>query len=302
MPGTGSQEAPGPGDFMGRCSALLLTLLLALPAGAADLFGSSRLLATGGVTSLEGTGGGGIVPWALIGGYGNRDQIGANAYYTRVQSGAYHLNAYGAMVGLFDRVELSLAQHRFDSEAVGGMLGLGRGFTFTETVAGAKVRLMGDAVLAQDTWLPQVALGVQYKHNNRGAVLRAIGARDDDGVDLYLAATKLFLADQILVNGTLRLTKANQLGILGFGGKSNGYKPQIEASVGYLLTRSLVIGAEYRMKPDNLAAVRESDWADLFVAWFPSKHVSLTAAYARLGTVAIRRNQNALYLSLQVGF
>lgn len=296
------------GGGMAKLSAWAVLLsLIALPPSAhaqttTDRFGSSKLLATGGVTSLEGAAGGGIVPWAVIGGYGNRDQVGANAYYTRVQSGAYHLNAYGALVGLFDRVEVSLAQHRFDSEAVGAALGLGRGFTFTETVAGAKLRLFGDAVLEQDSLLPQVALGVQYKHNNRGAVLRAIGARNNDGVDLYAAATKLFLGDQILVNGTLRLTKANQLGILGFGGRGNGYTPELEASVGYLLTRSLVIGAEYRMKPDNLAIVRESDWADLFVAWFPSKHVSLTAAYARLGTVAIRRNQNALYVSLQVGF
>lgn len=281
--------------------------LIALPPAAHSetrppLLGSSKLLATGGVTSLEGAAGGGLVPWAVIGGYGNRDQIGANAFYTRVQSGAYHLNAYGIMVGLFDRAELSLARQHFDTQAVGQALGPGRGFTFTQTVAGAKLRLFGDAVLEQDRALPQIALGVQYKHNNRSGVLRAIGARDHDGVDLYAAATKLFLGDQVLANATLRLTKANQLGILGFGGRSNGYKPQLEASIGYLLTRSLVIGAEYRMKPDNLAIVRESDWADLFIAWFPSKHVSLTAAYARLGTVAIRRNQNALYLSLQVGF
>ena len=285
--------------------SLILAALLCLTAtgAAADsLFGSSRLLATGGVTSLEGAAGGGIVPWAVIGGYGNRDQVGASAFYTRVQSGAYHVDAYGAMVGMFDRVELSLARQRFDTEAVGAALGLGRGYAFRQTIAGAKLRLAGDAVLEQDAWLPQIALGLQYKHNNRGAVLRAIGARGHQGVDLYVAATKLFLADRVLANGTLRLTRANQLGILGFGGKSNAYKPQIEASLGYLLTRSLVIGAEYRMKPDNLAIVRESDWADLFVAWFPSKHVSVTAAYARLGTVAIRRNQNALYLSLQVGF
>src|SRR6185369_1783273 len=131
------------------------------------------------------------------------------------QSGSYHLNAYGVAVGLYDRLELSLAQHRFDSEAVGATLGLGHGFTFTETVAGAKLKLAGDAVLDQDSLMPQIALGAQVKHNNRGAVLQAIGARSADGVDLYAAATKLFLAQGILLNATLRLTKANQLGILG---------------------------------------------------------------------------------------
>lgn len=32
-----------------------------------------RLLLTGGVSTIEGAGGGGLVPWALIGGYGTRD-------------------------------------------------------------------------------------------------------------------------------------------------------------------------------------------------------------------------------------
>lgn len=285
----------------------MLLGLIALPSAAHSetrplLFGSDKLLATGGVTTVEGAAGGGVVPWALIGGYGTDDQIGGNAFYTRIRSGAYHLDAYGAMVGLYDRVELSLARQRFDTQAVGTALGLGRGFAFTQTVAGAKVKLLGDAVLDQDRWLPQVALGVQYKHNNRGALLRAIGARDHQGVDVYAAATKLFLARSLLVTGTLRLSRANQIGILGFGGRDNDYRPQAEISAAYLLSRTLAIGAEYRMKRDNLAIVRESDWIDLFVAWFPSKHVSVTAAYARLGTVAIRRNQNAFYLSLQVGF
>lgn len=35
-----------------------------------------RLLLTGGVSTIEGAGGGGIVPWALIGGYGTRNELG----------------------------------------------------------------------------------------------------------------------------------------------------------------------------------------------------------------------------------
>ena len=69
-----------------------------------------KLLLTGGVSQIEGAGGGGLTPWALIGGYGSRDQIGANAFYTRVDVDDYALDAYGAMVGLYDRVELSYAR------------------------------------------------------------------------------------------------------------------------------------------------------------------------------------------------
>lgn len=294
-------------------SALFLSLsvpLAGLTAGSAaaqTLTGpqsltGGKLLATGGVTQLEGAAGGGLTPWAVIGGYGTRDQIGGNAFGTYVRSDDYELTVGGAIIGLYDRVELSIARQAFDTRDVGTALGIGEGFTFHQTILGAKVRLFGDAVLDQDSWIPQVAVGVQYKDNDRDGLLRAIGARDGNGTDYYLSATKIILEHSLLLNGTIRLTKANQLGILGFGGRDDEYEPMLEGSAGWLLSRNLLIGAEYRMKPDNLAIVKESDWFDVFVAWVPSKHVSVTLAYADLGTVAIRDNQRALYLSLQIGF
>jgi len=39
-----------------------------------------RLLATGGVSQIEGAGGGGLTPWALITGYGTDAQIGGTAF------------------------------------------------------------------------------------------------------------------------------------------------------------------------------------------------------------------------------
>lgn len=269
-----------------------------LPAGT-----SGKLLLTGGVSSLEGAAGGGITPWAVIGGNGTREQIGANAFYTRVNVGDYHLDDAGVMVGFYDRFELSFAQQRFNTEAVGAALGLGDGFTFKQDVIGLKLRVAGDAVLDSDSAMPQIAVGLQYKRNNQGAVLDFIGAEDDHGVDVYVSATKLFLAESFLLNGTLRLTKANQIGILGFGGDLNGnYKPQLELSGAYLLNRKLAIGAEYRMKPDNLGIAKEDDWFDVFVAYAPSKNVSVTVAYADLGRIVLPDRQRGIYASLQVGF
>jgi hypothetical protein len=262
-----------------------------------------KLLLTGGVTQLEGAAGGGITPWALIGGYGSEGQWGANAFYTRVDVDDYHLDDFGVLVGWNNRVEVSLSQQRFDTEDVGTALGLGEGFSFTQDTLGVKVRVAGDAVLDSDRAMPQISVGAQYKRNNRGDLLRAIGAEDDHGVDLYVSATKLFLAQGLLLNGTVRLTKANQIGILGFGGdKHDGYRPQLELSAAYLLTRKLAIGAEYRTKPDNLSIAREDDWYDVFVAWAPTRNVSLTVAYADLGNIVIADNQRGVYASLQVGF
>lgn len=264
---------------------------------------SNKLLLTGGVSQVEGSAGGGLTPWAVIGGYGTRDEIGANAYFTRVDLDDYSLDSYGVLVGLYDRVELSFSRQRFDTQAVGGALGLGNGFTFTQETIGVKVKVAGDAVLEQDSWLPQIAVGAQYKKNDQAGVLAFIGARDDSGVDYYVSATKLYLAQSLLLNGTVRFTKANQFGILGFGGDRNdSYKAQFEGSAAYLLTRNLALGAEYRTKPDNLGIAAEDDAWDVFVAWAPRKNVSLTVAYVDLGNIVIRDDQRGVYASLQVGF
>lgn len=268
-----------------------------------SVLGSGKLILTGGVSQLEGAAGGGLTPWAIIGGYGTRDEIGANAFYTRVGVQDYQLDDVGVLVGLFNRLELSVAKQRFDTEDVGAALGLGRGFTFTQDVLGLKLRVAGDAVLEQDSALPQIAVGVQFKRNNRGAVLDAIGAKDDRGVDFYASATKLYLDHSLLANLTLRMTKANQIGILGFGGDRNdSYKPQLEGSIAWLLNRNLAIGAEYRMKPDNLGIAGEDDWYDAFIAWAPTHHVSVTLAWAHLGNIVIEDDQRGVYASVQIGF
>ena len=265
--------------------------------------GSDRLLLTGGVSEVEGAAGGGLTPWAVIGGYGTNDQVGANAFLTRLNLPDYHLDAAGALIGILNRVELSFAQQRFDTEQVGTALGLGQGYTFTQDIVGVKVRLVGDAVLDQDRWLPQISVGAQFKQNDRSAVLRAIGAEDDQGVDFYVNATKLYLGQSLLANLTLRFTKANQIGILGFGGDLNdSYEPQLEGSIAWLVSRNVAIGAEYRMKPNNLSIAAEDDWFDAFVAWAPNKHLSLTLAYASLGSIVNQADQNGFYASLQIGF
>ncbi len=266
------------------------------------MFDSGKLLATGGVSNVEGAGGGGLATWAMTSGYGTRDGVGLNGHFTYIETGDYSLWTEGVAVGLFDRVELSYARQTFDTEKVGALLGLGRGFKIDQDVYGAKVKIVGDAVYDQDSLLPQIAAGLQYKHNDRGWLIKAIGGGSADGIDYYLAATKLFLAESVLVDVTLRETKANQFGILGFGGdKDNGYSTEFEGSAAYLFSRKFAVGAEYRTKPDNLGIAREDNAWDVFAAYFFTKNVSLTAAYVDLGNIVIRDHQQGAYVSVQVG-
>ncbi len=285
------------------CAGLLAAALLPVGAHAAEGFtASNKLLLTGGVTNIEGSAGGGLTPWAVIGGYGTSDQVGGNVFYTQARANDYTLRSSGALVGLFDRVELSYAEQKFDTRDVGAALGLGQGFTFTQKIFGAKVKVLGEAVLDQDSALPQIAVGFQQKENDRGALLSALGIKHDKGTDYYVSATKLFLSQSILLNGTVRFTKANQTGILGFGtGSKDKYQPMAEASVALLLRKDLALGAEFRQKPNNFA-FKEDNWYDVFIAYAPVKNVSFTLAYVDLGNIVIKDKQRAAYLSVQVGF
>ena len=279
--------------------------LICLPAHAQtswDMFDGGKLLATGGVSQVEGAGGGGLANWALITGYGTRDGIGGNVHYTAVPLPDYSLQSAGVAVGLLDRLELSYAWQEFDTKDVGTALGLGRGFTFHQNIFGAKLKLIGDAVYDQDSWLPQISVGLQHKENDRAAVIAAVGGKDSVGTDYYIAASKLFLAQSLLVNLTLRETKANQFGILGFGGdKHNDYSTQFEGSAAYLVSRRFAVGAELRTKPSNLGVAHEGAAWDLFAAYFFNKNLSLTAAYADMGNLVIKNDQQGAYLSLQAG-
>ena len=151
--------------------------------------------------------------------------------------------------------------------------------------------------------MPQVAVGTELKTTGNQAVLHAIGAKSNSGADFYVAATKLFLAQSLLVDATVRLTKANQFGLLGFGGdRDAGYSFEFEGSAAYLVTRSLALGVEVRTKPDNLRFAKEGTAIDAFAAYFLTKNVSATLAYVGLGDVARQRSQNGVYVSLQAGF
>ncbi len=282
---------------------ILLATCAVAPADAAQRRGGGKLLLTNGVSSVDGAAGGGLATWAVIAGNETEDGIGGTAHATYVALPDFDLSSAGAAIGISDRLELSYAYQRFDTRKAGAALGLGRGFTFGQHIVGAKVRVIGDAVWAQDTMLPQVAVGVQYRIAERAPVLRAVGAAETKSADIYVAATKLWLAQGIVANGTMRLTKANQFGLLGFGGpRGNGRSAQFEGSLAKMLSRKLVVGAEYRTKPDNLGFAQEDDSYDLFAAWAVHRNLSLTAAYVDLGDIATVKAQRGLFLSIQGGF
>jgi len=273
------------------------------------------------VTQVEGQAGGGVVPWGLLS--AGSPTVSA----TWVDTGDYTLSSVALQTSMANWLELSYARITFDTgrhpSHDGIILNTDRIATFDPDkewllgkvdvdVIGAKVKL-----LEMSDSTPAVALGVQYKETNVTKIfLDAMGA-EDNGLDFYLAATKVMPigADRkLLLNATVRATKGNQIGILGFESKwEDDYEAEFETSIGVFLNDQTVVGLEYRMKPDNIKGLREDDWGNLFFAYFPSNNLAIVAAYAEFGDIAgvghgaaggnnFGLDQRGLYLQVQGNF
>ncbi|QYK00021.1 DUF3034 family protein [Shewanella psychrotolerans] len=269
-------------------SLILLTLL----SGGA-LAKTSKVIATGGASTIEGSAGGGIVPWAVINGYASSGEWSATAMLTSVSVDDFSLRVVGASLAIDNRFELSIAKQTFDLDSLGGELG--------QDIVGVKYKLAGELLYSA---IPQLTLGLQYKRVDDFTIPQAVGAQDDSGLDAYVAASKLFFdaiaGRNLLLNATVRATKANQIGLLGFGNtKDDSYQWVFEGSAALLLTDNLAIGYEYRQKPDQLSFAIEDDWQDIFLAWFVNKHLSVVTAYTDLGSIAGYENQQGWYISIE---
>jgi Protein of unknown function (DUF3034) len=286
---------------------------------------TGKLLLTGGVGSVDGSAGGGITPWAVIGTPATEGQIGYSATVSNLKTQDYGLTTTGIAVGLNDRIEISYNHQDFDASVATKLNALGFGVTPNQHIGmdilGAKVRVAGDAVLNSDSLMPQIAVGLNQKTVQAGSitpVLNFLGTKTS-GTEAYASATKLLLADSILLNGTLRYSNANQNGLLGFGSAAPGKNDMSllpEFSAAYLLRKDLAIGFEYRAMSNNLDALGQAaglghglasdDWQDIFIAWAPSKHASFTFAYVDLGriipAITSGHDQAGFYVSAQFGF
>lgn len=280
----------------GSMRALALGLALCMGGAQAQSFGEGKLKGSGGISSIEGSAGGGISPWAVIAGHGERGEWDAQAALSWTDTGDFNLGTGSVSVGWSNRLELSAARMSLGLDA------LVRNGSVVERrldldVIAAKLRLGGDLIYGSG---PQWALGAQWKRSRDEALVRAVGAADDADVDVYLSASKLwidgFFGRRTLANVTLRSTRAHQLGLLGFG---EDRELAIEGALAVFVHPDWVLGAEYRSKPDQLRFALEDDWFDVFIGWFPSKRWHTTLAYVDLGSVGGVESQHGYYLSVQ---
>lgn len=257
-----------------------------------NLMAGSKVIATGGATTIEANSGGGIVPWATINGYSSSDEWSVNTVAGRVGVDDFTLDTLGLGASFNNQWELSFARQKFSLDSIGGEL--------RQDVLGLKYKVAGELLY---TAMPQISIGAQLKKNRDFALPSAVGAGDDSGYEVYVAATKVFFdaiaGRNLLLNATVRSTDAHQTGLLGFGGEGVSRKLMLESSAVLLLNYNLALGAEFKQKPNQLGFADEQHWRDLFAAWFINKNASLVLGYVDLGDIAGLTEQTGFYLSLE---
>ena len=146
----------------------LLLACVSAPAFAEDApaIDGGKLLLTNGVSTIEGTSGGGLATWATIAGRETDRGIGLSGHVTLIELPDYGWQSHGVSVAIANRVELSYARQNFDTRDVGTALGLGEGYTLNQDVFGAKLRVVGDVVYG-DPLLPQISVGVEHRYTLR---------------------------------------------------------------------------------------------------------------------------------------
>ncbi len=294
--------------------------------------------------NIEGEGGGGIVPWAYLINPAKDGKIGSPSLgaWTWISSG-YTINFWTAGISLTDRVELGFAWQNLDITQLRDDLRGDSYLALNPILAGAYLDTGDDnmqmitahakfLLLKETDSRPAVAVSAEFKkalgtddlENNLTSGVRSVlgagapkllewmGVDSDSGVDFNLMATKLWKTKMpILTAVNLRLTKANQLGFLGF---SDDYSLHPEVTVAVLPEPNVAIGMEYRHKPDELKSVndylranagaafsalnnytfQENDFIDFFIAYFPTPKLSITAAVANIGNV-VHKETNAIW-------
>lgn len=147
------------------------------------------------------------------------------------------------------------------------------------------------------SWMPAFTLGVHYKNNDGirqintdlAGTLQAIGIRENDHVDFTGYASKLItgLPRPLLLNLGMRVTRAAQLGFLGF---TDSWSPVFEGSLAVFVTPCLLVAAEFKQKPFDFQRIpglieREDHWWTLDAAYVVNSHFTVAAGYGHFGQV-----------------
>ena len=145
----------------------------------------------------------------MINGYGSSEQWSVTGYVSQVGVDDFTLNSKGIGLSYDNKYELSFGRQELKLDTMGGEL--------NQQIIGLKYKVAGELLYSA---MPQISVGLQLKKQLDFAIPATVGALHDSGTDIYVAASKVWLdalwGRNILLNATMRGTKGQQTGLLGF--------------------------------------------------------------------------------------
>lgn len=222
---------------------------------------------------------------------------------------------------LSDRLELGYGFNQLGLDSLSDDIRAATGVDIEETVymhnLNARLALVKENAF-NTSWIPEITIGAHGKFNTTvndiddqlGGVLTSAGITDQNGVDYTLYASKLVkvLPRPLLINAGVRSTKAAHIGLLGF---TDERRTRLEGNVVMFATDRLLLGAEYRQKPDEYTPVPgpsgdlvgpEDDWWSLVFAYQITNNFTVSGAYSDFGEVLNEPENGAFGLKMKYEF
>ncbi len=271
--------------------------------------------------TIEGVGGIVITPTAYLvnappaGGdkpfyFGN---LAASATY--VGAGRKNVQSVGITDSITDRIEIGYGFSRFglgtlrDDVRDATTVDIGRDDVYLHNF---NLRYQ---IVKESEHVPAVTAGVHFKvndgigsiNNKLGGALKAAGIGHTSGTDFTLTASKTFgnvFGRPLIASGGLRLSKAAQLGYLGF---TDDYHASFEGNLVYLITDHVGLAYEFRQKVNNYTPIgdlvkKEQNWQTVGVGIVLSNYTTVTVGYGHFGDVLNTRENAGWAIQLKHEF
>lgn len=240
------------------------------------------------LVSIEGTGGVGVNPVAWItsssldtevfGQYVQKPTFGV--WYGHFSDIDAEISAFGGNFAVTNRVELSYGQQIVSPEG---------GTSIHLHSFGGKLNIIPENAFSQP-WLPAITGGLIYRYNNSFADDYNANV-SDDGVEYYLAATKIITQTPrpIILSAGGAYTDARQRGVFGFDKDDEDTIFFADAAVvcfknppGRFL-QNIVAGYEYRQGPEFDSGYKDEDIHDVFADFVINDHLIIALWYMWAG-------------------
>ena len=258
--------------------------------------------------TVEGYGGAMITPMAYLVNPGPKGTVVGlpSAAFTFTRLGTKDLQTVSVTQTFFRRIELGYAFTRFGIGTLDDDIKKALSIDILRHeiyMHNFNVRVLLSEENSFNLPLPAITAGFHFKYNDSirkidrrlGGALQGIGLDKSNGVDYTLTATKMFaklaFGRPVILTGGLRLSKAAQIGLLGFGDEC---ALTFEGSVACLATDWLLLAYEIRQKENPYDKIDgiigdEDNWHAISATFIVNEHLTLLAAWLYAGNVANAR-------------